>query len=217
MDSVEIRGLYCSCILGILSRERRISQRVRLDLDLSLDLERAGKSGRIAHTVDYSRATTEIIALLKFRCYQLLEMAAEECAGWLFAAYPAVQQVSLTITKPQALAGRAESGGVRVTRQRPADAVRQRTPFGFVQTQLETSEAALSLVSVDPGASFSLTSLGASHALILPLSARLEAGRMLQPHEPVRVAGSELCTNHDAAAASLVICAERGARSEARS
>ncbi len=93
MDRVEIRGVHCSCILGILARERRATQRVRLDVELSLDLERAGKSGRIAHTVDYSRATKEIIALLKFRCYQLLEMAAEECAGWLFAAYPAVEHV----------------------------------------------------------------------------------------------------------------------------
>ena len=81
MDSVEIRGLCCRCIIGIRPRERRVSQRVLLNLELSVDLERAGKSGRIAHTIDYSRASTEIIALLQFRRYSLLEVAAEECAG----------------------------------------------------------------------------------------------------------------------------------------
>lgn len=216
MDSVEIRGVHCRCILGILARERRVTQRVRLDAELSLDLERAGKSGRIAHTVDYSRATTEIIALLQFRCYQLLEMAAEECAGWLFAAYPAVQRVSLHITKPQALTGRAEAGGVRITRPRPPEAVRVQTPFGVIEPQLETSESTISLVRLEPGATLSLEALGASSALITPLTPKLESSRLLQAHEPVRLRGSEHCTNRDTTAGALVICAERAARTDAR-
>jgi FolB domain-containing protein len=209
MDSVEIRGLSCRCIIGIRARERRVPQPVRLNLELSVDLERAGKSGRIAHTVDYSRATTDIIALLQFRCYSLIEVAAEECAGWLFAAYPAVQGVSLSIAKPQALAGQAESGGVRITRQRPPPAPRQVTAFGFSEPQLETSEANISLIGLDSGATLTLGALGAQHALILPLSARLESGRVLRPHEPVRLTGTQTCSNHDALPASLVVCAQR--------
>jgi 7,8-dihydroneopterin aldolase/epimerase/oxygenase len=213
MDSVEIRGLYCRCIIGIRARERRVAQRVRLDLSLSLDLGRAGKSGRIAHTIDYSRATTEIIALLKFRCYQLLEMAAEECAGWLFAAYPAVQQVQLCITKPQALAGQAESGGVRIARTRPTEAARQPSSFGFVQPELETHEARIMLVGLEPGAELALPSLGASTALISPLSPRLESGGLLHIHQPACLRAGETLVNRDGLPGLLVICAER---SEAR-
>jgi len=209
MDSVEIRGLSCRCIIGIRARERRVSQRVLVNLDMQVDLERAGKSGRIAHTIDYSRASTEIIALLQFRRYSLLEVAAEECAGWLFAAYPAVQAVTLSIAKPQALAGQAESGGVRIVRKRPAEAIRQRTPFGFVEPQLETSEASISLVGLDAGATLAPASLAAEHALLLPLSTRLEGARLFTPHEPVRLSAGEACTNRDAIAALLVICAQR--------
>jgi FolB domain-containing protein len=209
MDSVEIRGLSCRCIIGIRARERRVSQRVRLDIDLAVDLERAGKSGRIAHTIDYSRASTEIIALLQFRRYTLLEVAAEECAGWLFAAYPAVQGVTLSIAKPQALAGQAESGGVCIVRQRPPEATRQPTPFGFIEPQLETSDASISLVELDAGATLAPASLSAQQALILPLSARLESSRLLTPHEPVLLRGPDTCTNRDAVAALLVICAQR--------
>jgi 7,8-dihydroneopterin aldolase/epimerase/oxygenase len=218
MDSVEIRGLSCRCIIGIRARERRVSQSVLLNIELSVDLERAGKSGRIAHTVDYSRASTEIIALLQFRCYSLLEVAAEECAGWLFAAYPAVHAVNLSIAKPQALAGQAESGGVRIARRRPAEAPRQRTPFGFVEPQLETSEASISLVGLEPGASLTPASLAAEHALILPLSSRLEANpplTLLTPHAPRRLRAGETCTNRDAVAALLVICAQRALPSHA--
>jgi 7,8-dihydroneopterin aldolase/epimerase/oxygenase len=216
MDSVEIRGLSCRCIIGIRARERRVPQPVRLNLELSLDLERAGKSGRIAHTIDYSRATSELIALLQFRCYSLLEVAAEECAGWLFAAYPAIQGVTLRIVKPQALAGQAESGGVRITRQRPPEAVRQRTPFGFLEPQLETSEASISRIALDAGATLTLEMLGAHKALILPLSARLESEGPLHAHTPVRLRGTQTCRNRDAAPAMLVICAQRVAQPDCR-
>ena len=211
MDSVEIRGLSCRCIIGIRARERRVVQRVLLNLELSLDLERAGKTGRIAHTVDYSRASTEIIALLKFRQYALLEMAAEECAGWLFAAYPAVHGVRLSILKPQALAGQAESGGVRIERKRPLEAERLRTDYGFSQSQLETNEASISLVGLDPDRSVGPVQLAAEQALVLPLSGRLEGPRPLLAHEPARLVGSEACVNRDAVGALLVVCAQRAA------
>ncbi len=209
MDSIEIQSLSCRCIIGIRARERRVPQRVKLDIELFLDLERAGKSGRIAHTVDYSRASTEIIALMTFRRYSLLEVAAEECVGWLFAAYPAVQQVKLRIKKPQALAGQAESGGVLITRSRPEEAARQTRDFGFVIPQLETSEASISLVGLEPSKSLTLDALGADSALILPLTGRLEGPRVLHPHEPARLEASESCTNADALSALLVVCARR--------
>jgi len=212
MDTVEIRGLSCRCIIGIRARERRVAQRVLLNLELSLDLERAGKTGRIAHTVDYSRASTELIALLKFRRYALLEMAAEECAGWLFAAYPAVAHVNLSIHKPQALAGQAESGGVRIERRRPVEAQRLRTDYGFLQPQLETNEAAISLLGLDSEQRLGPAQLAAEQALILPLSGRLEGPRPLVAHEPARLVAGETCVNRDAVAALLVVCAQRSAQ-----
>jgi len=208
MDCVEIRGISCRCIIGIRPRERRVEQRVRLDLELGVDLERAGKSGRIAHTVDYSRASAELISLLKFRHYSLLEVAAEECAGWLFAAYPAILEVRLAIAKPQALAGQAESGGVRITRQRPPEAARQSATFGFQKPQLETSEASISLVGLDAGVTLTLEALQAESALVMSLSGRLEGERPFLPHEPGRI-GASGCANHDSAPGRLVVCARR--------
>jgi dihydroneopterin aldolase len=210
MDSVEISGLSCRCIIGIRARERRVSQRVRIDLELAVDLERAGKSGRIAHTVDYSRASTELIALLQFRRYSLLEVAAEECAGWLFAAYPGVQGVTLRIAKPQALAGQAESGGVRILRKRPPESARLSHAYGSLEPQLDTSEASIARLVLDAGAAVTAASLGAEQALILPLGGRLEvSGRLLTPHEPLRLGPEQECRNHDAVAGALVVCAQR--------
>jgi len=207
MDSIEIRGLSCRCIIGIWARERRVMQPVKLDIDLDIDLERAGRSGRIAHTVDYARASREIVALLKFRCYSLLEVAAEECAGWLFAAYPSVQAVRLAIAKPEALAGQAESGGVRIHRNRPTKSTRGVRDFGFVEAQLQTSEAAILLVGIDPSKSLTPRSLGGKSALVLPLGGRLRTNRLLRSHEPVLLGEGEECVNDDGVGALLVVCA----------
>lgn len=209
MDTVEIRGLSCRCILGIRARERRVPQRILLDLALSLDLERAGKSGRIAHTVDYSRASTQLIALLAFRRYSLLEVAAEECVGFLFATYPAVRAAQLSILKPQALAGQAESGGVRIHRNRPLEAPRLAADFGFKQPQLETSEASVYVIGLDPGRSVGPAQLEAERALVFPLTGPLEGPRPLLAHEPARLYGGESCTNQDTVGALLVVCAQR--------
>jgi FolB domain-containing protein len=209
MDSIEIRGLSCRCIIGIRARERRVPQHVRLDLELLLGLERAGKSGRIAHTVDYSRASTEIIALLQFRKYTLLEVAAEECAGWLFAAYPAIEGVTLRISKPQALAGQAECGGARIERRRPSEPQRGSTDFGFVASQLETADASISLVGVRAGAAFAPELVGADAALVLPIAGKLVGIRPLNLHEPIKLARGESCDNRDATLATLVVCARR--------
>lgn len=187
-----------------------MSQRVRLDIKLLLDLSRAGKSGRIAHTIDYSRASTEIIALMMFRRYSLLEVAAEECAGWLFAAYPSVQTVELSVEKPQALAGQADASCVHVARERPREAAREPRDFGFEQPQLETSDACISLVGLDPGRELTLQALGAESALILPLSAGLRGPRPLHTHQPARLEADEACENADASAGLLVVCAKRG-------
>lgn len=210
MDSVEIRGLSCRCIIGIRARERRVAQRVRLDVELSLDLAQAGRSGRIAHTVDYSRVSAELSALLRFRCYSLLEVAAEECAAWLFASHGAVRAVELRIQKPQALAGQAESGGVRVRRERPPAGERQRTSFGFTEPYLETSEAMVAVVGLDGGATLSPSDLGAESALVLPLAAGLASKSALQSHALAQLEAGQPCTNRDVSSVLLVVCARRG-------
>jgi FolB domain-containing protein len=67
MDTVRITGLELACIVGLRPAERRRRQRVRLSIELGLDLSRAAESCRIAHTVDYSVVAEEVSELLRFR------------------------------------------------------------------------------------------------------------------------------------------------------
>jgi FolB domain-containing protein len=151
-DRILIQDLEVRCIVGVYPDERRYEQGIRLDLDLGLDLSVAGRSGRIADTCDYDRLSHEIIALLQFRRYRLLEMAAEEIAAMLLGIHGGLREVGLTIVKPQALPGRARAAAVRIERDRH-DFPRERraAPFGSEEVLLETAEAGLYLLRVAPG------------------------------------------------------------------
>jgi FolB domain-containing protein len=152
MDIIRIHRLELDCIVGIRPPERVHQQRVRLDLGLHADVSQAGRTGRISMTADYDRVAHEVEALLSFRRYHLIEMAAEEVAAMLLGIHTGVQRVDVRIEKPGALAGRARAASVEVKRRR-SDFPRsvERSPSGEQQVLLDTRESRLELLRIDPG------------------------------------------------------------------
>lgn len=156
MDLIRIAGLELRCIVGLRSYERRREQPLHADVSLGLDLSTAGRSGKISDSVDYSDVADAITALLRFREYKLLEVAAEEVCALLFATYPAIQQVSLRLDKPEALAGRARSAAVEIKRSRGAfGATEEPTSYGGRTELLKTPEAVVERYRVESGSSVS--------------------------------------------------------------
>jgi FolB domain-containing protein len=152
MDLIHVIGLELRCIVGIRSYERRREQPLRVDVSLGLDLSTAGRSGKIADSVDYSTVADQVTALLRFREYRLLEVAAEEAMALLFAAHPAIQQVKIRLDKPEALAGRARSAAVEMTRSRGAfGATEETTDFGGRIELLRSPEGIVERLRIDPG------------------------------------------------------------------
>ena len=152
MDVIAIRGLEIDCIVGVRPLEREREQRVHLDLSLGMDLSPAGRTGRISLTCDYDRIAEEVIAMLRFRRYHLIEMATEELAAMLLAVHPALEQVHIRLDKPAALDGRARAASVEIARPRAAFVpARSPTPYGEREVVLETREASLELLHVAPG------------------------------------------------------------------
>lgn len=154
-DRLHLQGLELDCIVGVRPPERKRPQRIRLDVTLGLDLTGAGRSGRISQTIDYGRVAEELQTLLRFRAYRLIEMATEELSAMLFAAHPALEELEIRLEKPEALRGRAACGGVTSTRTRASFPLTRR-PFrgGHSDRVLETHEATLDLVTLDPNASY---------------------------------------------------------------
>lgn len=151
MDLIRVVGLELRCIVGVRSYERRREQPLRVDISLGLDLSTAGRSGAIADSVDYSAVADDITALLRFREYRLLEVAAEEAAALLFSAYPAIIQVNIRLDKPEALAGRARCASVEITRSRGAFGVTEElTSYGGRTELFRSCEAIIERLRIDP-------------------------------------------------------------------
>lgn len=158
MDLIHVKGLELRCIVGIRSYERRREQPLRVDVSLGLDLSTAGRSGRIGDSVDYATVADQVTALLRFREYRLLEVAAEEATAFLFAAHPALRQVQLRLDKPEALAGRARSAAVEMTRSRGAfGSCEDDTSYGSRSEFLRSPEGIVERVRIAPGRSVTFT------------------------------------------------------------
>jgi len=187
MDSIFVEGLELDCIVGLRPYERRRPQRVRLDLALGLNLTPAARTGRISRTCDYDRVTEQVVALLRFREYRLVEAATEELAAMLFAVYPHLLQVDIRLDKPTALRGRAHSTGVRVSRRREQFPLHHENGGSTARmTLLETDEAGLYLLRVRPGTPYDTPRSGAPRVLAWALHGKASDGRrILSEGDPI--------------------------------
>jgi dihydroneopterin aldolase len=155
MDVIRIIGLELDCIVGIFAFERDREQRVRLDLALGVDTRKAGRSGRISQTVDYDRVAAQVIAMLRFRRYQLIEMAAEELCAMLLGTQPELVDVRVNLEKPGALEGRARAASVEITRTRQDFEVQSQPRGDLLELALlRTRDAALSAFEIPDGSAW---------------------------------------------------------------
>lgn len=151
MDVVRIRGLELDCIVGLRPQERVSAQRLRVDLELGVDTREAGRTGRIKSTLDYDRIAADVVALLQFRRYQLIEVATEELSAMLLGAYPPAQSVRLCLEKPGALAGRAEAASIETHRTRDDFQLQPQRALGEPDLLLRTRDAELWVIELASG------------------------------------------------------------------
>ena len=116
MDRILISDLLVRCIIGVNEDERREKQDVVINLAISTDLGKAGKSDHFEDAVDYRELKKRIVSMAENSHYRLVEALAESVAS-LCLEHQAVAQVQVRVEKPLALRF-ARSVGVEITRSR---------------------------------------------------------------------------------------------------
>lgn len=81
MDRIFIDGLRLDCRVGVTDEERRLSQKVIVDVSIFLDTRRAAASGRIEDTADYREAKRLFSTFVSEGEFRLLESLAEGIAS----------------------------------------------------------------------------------------------------------------------------------------
>lgn len=98
LDTVEIRGLTVTTVVGVLPHEREIAQPLRIDLDLHVDLRDAGQSDELNDTANYGDVAERVAHEVRSSKDLLLERVAERVAE-LVLTIDRVEAVDVTVTK----------------------------------------------------------------------------------------------------------------------
>ena len=113
-DTIHIRDLTVSCLIGTKPVERVRRRKVTINLVLMCDLARAGTTDDLRHTVDYAEVCQRVTAMVRRSRFRLLERLAQEIADTCLA-FPGVAGVTVLLDKPGAIPN-CRSVGVRVER-----------------------------------------------------------------------------------------------------
>ena len=96
MDKIIIRDLKIETIIGTFEWERKDKQDVILNIEISCELRKAGKSDKLGDTVDYKTLKKRIIKLVEKSKFFLIEKTAESVSE-LCLATPGVKSVKVNM------------------------------------------------------------------------------------------------------------------------
>jgi dihydroneopterin aldolase len=106
---------------GVMEHETEVGQRFVIDLELSIDLAESSHTDRLSDTVSYASVVATATAAFKNTNYKLLERAAGAVSDAIFASFPRIHAIKVTVHKPHApIAAIFEGVGVVLVRKRPS-------------------------------------------------------------------------------------------------
>ena len=117
MDAILLEGIVVPAELGVIRAERRMRRPVDIDIELRLDLRRAGQSDRLSSTIDYGEVYRTVETVAQEREYRLVEALAESLAAALLESYP-IESCRLTVRKRSPVPGNLSHAGVIIERSR---------------------------------------------------------------------------------------------------
>jgi dihydroneopterin aldolase len=117
-DRIFLRNLECQCIIGFIDWERRVKQKVVLDLEFPTNCARAAASDDVSDTVDYKRVAKRVLGYVGESQYQLIETLAHNLAMLLLEEF-SLQWIRISLNKPGAIR-HSRDIGVTIERHRGA-------------------------------------------------------------------------------------------------
>lgn len=117
-DKIIIKGLVFYGHHGVSEKERELGQKFFVDLEMKLDLKRAGESDDVGDTVDYKEVYRVIREHEKGKSFYLLEALAEDVARVVLERFN-VKEVVVRVRKPHVpIEGLVDYVACEITRSR---------------------------------------------------------------------------------------------------
>jgi len=116
MDIIFLTGLTAECIIGIWDWERKVKQKVVVDLEMGADIRKAAASDHIDDTLDYKRVSKRVLQFVGDSQFQLVETLAESIARIIVTEFD-VPWVRVKLNKQGAIRG-SRDVGILIERRR---------------------------------------------------------------------------------------------------
>jgi dihydroneopterin aldolase len=116
MDIIFLTGLTAECIIGIWDWERKVRQKVVVDLEMGADIRKAAASDHIDDTLDYKRVSKRVLQFVGDSQFQLVETMAESIARIIVTEFD-VPWVRVRLNKQGAIRG-SRDVGILIERRR---------------------------------------------------------------------------------------------------
>lgn len=99
---MRIEGIEALGYHGVYDAERESGQPFIVDVELKVDLEKAGKTDDLNETLDYNDIAILIHNEIIGPPVKLIEALAERIAQKILKTYPTIEKVEVTVHKPRA-------------------------------------------------------------------------------------------------------------------
>jgi dihydroneopterin aldolase len=100
-DRITLTGVRVRAHHGVFELEREQGQEFVIDVSVAVDLAAAASGDDLARTVHYGELAEAVVEAVRRDPVDLIETVAERVAG-VALAYPAVEEVEVTVHKPEA-------------------------------------------------------------------------------------------------------------------
>ena len=108
-DTIFLTGLTTECIIGIWDWERKVRQKVVIDLEMAADIRRAAASDSIEDTLDYKKVSKRLLQFVGDSQFQLVETLTDRIAQLVLTEFD-VPAVKVRLNKQGALRGSRDVG-----------------------------------------------------------------------------------------------------------
>ena len=109
MDQIFLTGLTTDCIIGIWDWERRVKQKVVVDIEMAADIRKAAASDAIQDTLDYKKVAKRLLQFVSESQFQLVETLTERIAQIVVTEF-GVPWVRVRLNKQGAIRGSRDVG-----------------------------------------------------------------------------------------------------------
>lgn len=109
MDIIYLNDLRIDTVIGVYDWERRVKQRVILDLEMATDIRQAAASDSLDDTLNYKAVAKRLIDFVGHSEYQLVETLAERIAEIVLNEFN-VPWLRLRLNKQGAVRGARDVG-----------------------------------------------------------------------------------------------------------